>query len=623
MKYDVPPVNNIVDVFNRFFELNNEIPPEKIFLEIEGEKYSYEDFTGNVKKLCALFYQANLKEGERIVLSANNDYDTALFFLALLRFGLTAVLIDVNVNPHTAMAIIKQSEVSGYIIENHLYNNWGINAPGSFSLVIKRENSKKNPLFQKLLSKKNTNSTTSANIYPDLLRNTLPRQELPAQINENTLAYILFTSGTTNDPKGVMISHKNLFTHLETLSNVYKLNNDSRLLNNLMLYHVDGIVQGPLLAAYNGATLIRPVGKFELTKINDFFKAVYKYRITHFITVPAILSLMYKYADGFEDSFKTRDFAFIISAAAHLEKALWENFEKKFKTMIVNVYGLTETVTGSLFCGPDISTRKTGTIGKPVDCEAKIIREDGSEAGINEPGELLLKGNHVTPGYINNPEATKEVLRNNWLYTGDIAILDEEGFFTITGRKKNIIIVGGLNIQPEEVTEIINRHPDVMESVSLGTTDEVFGERLISCIVKKADSNLDEFKISDYLINRIEPGKMPSEILFLEELPKGLSGKVMLNELRTVINQKKSLPVDQKTYMQSIFSLASEAFKVPLNCLEAGSGSKNLKSWDSVSHLLFVTNLEKKFNVRFNNAEIMKMDNLKAAGEVLRLKMHK
>ena len=255
-----------------------------------------------------------------------------------------------------------------------------------------------------------------------------------------------------------MITHGNFNAQLDTLSKVYNLDDTASLHNILPLYHVDGIVQGPLLALYNQATWLRPM-QFEISKINELFHSIYKYRASHFFCVPLMLSFMDKFSEGFEDSFQTEDFGYIISSAAALEKKLWEDIERKFKVPVINVYGMTETVAAALYSADDDHSRKIGTVGIPIDCEAKIINSDGEVSKENEAGVLWLKGTNIFTGYFNNPEATAVVLKDGWLNTGDVAIKDEEGFYKITGRIKNMINSGGVNIYPEQVTEMINTHP--------------------------------------------------------------------------------------------------------------------------------------------------------------------
>src|SRR3989304_2239587 len=174
-------------------------------------------------------------------------------------------------------------------------------------------------------------------------------------------AYIIFTSGTTSRPKGVRISHGALFFHLDTLSRQFGISQDARILNLLPLNHADGIVQGPLSAFYNRATVYRPF-EFSIQRINDLLDAIYRERITHFVSVPAMLSLIHRLGPGHEAALNKGELKVVISTAPQLERGLWEGFEKRFGIMVTNVYGLSETVAGGLFSGPGESHR-IGTVG--------------------------------------------------------------------------------------------------------------------------------------------------------------------------------------------------------------------------------------------------------------------
>jgi long-chain acyl-CoA synthetase len=234
---------------------------------------------------------------------------------------------------------------------------------------------------------------------------------------------------------------------------------------------------------------------------------------------PTLLSFFEKYHEGFEDSFKTPDFKFAISVAAMLKNACGIPFSSIFSIQIVNIYGLTETVTGSIYCGPGLDTFKIGTVGKPTDCSIKIIDEGGQEVTKGEKGELLLKGDHIMVGYFNNPEATAAVLADGWLYSGDIAREDEEGFVKIVGRKKSMINAGGFRVQPEEVEEILFKMEEVDECKVIGMPDPILTEKMIACIKLKDKVALDELTLYKYLRENLEPEKVPQELCSLIHFP--------------------------------------------------------------------------------------------------------
>ncbi|MBN8821851.1 MULTISPECIES: AMP-binding protein [unclassified Spirosoma] len=600
-----------------FERLNAPSNANALFVETASQRITYAQLSERIRKAATLFGQYGLVEGDRIVVSIADEQETILTFLSLLANGLTAILLDPDTKTSRTESILQMAQPKGVIADAVFFEQFpGANAY-SMALSVKPEQLQKGQLFRKLLGK--SAPVTNTNAYPALLQ-SLPVGTLPTRIDPGTVAYILFTSGTTSDMKGVQITHRGLFSHLQTLSQVYGLTGESRLLNNLLLYHADGIIQGPVLAAYTASVCVRPFG-FEINRIGELLDSIYKYRITHFIAVPTMLALIQRFADGYEDSFQTSDFQFIISVSSHLEESLWRAFSERYGVRIVNVYGLTETVAGGLFSGPSDDSYQIGTVGKPVDMDARIVNEAGQEVPDGEAGELLLRGSNIMKGYLHNEAATVAVLQQGWLHTGDIAIRTTDGFYRITGRLKNIIVSGGVNIHPEEVTEIINTHPDVVESVSFGIADDVFGERLISCVVLKPDSALNELGLTAFCREHLEERKIPSAIFLFDDLPKGLSGKVQLNVMRDRIrqldNQAASTTLD---YTKLVLEAASQAFKVPVSALKPTDTSRTIAGWDSMAHLDFVIRLEKALGLEFDTAEIMVMNSLQNAESIARQK---
>ena len=611
-------LNSYLDAVGLFNRLAAPAQAASLFLETGTQRITYNQLAERTKKLAALFNQHGLQEGDRIVVSIADEVETSLLFMALIGNGLTAVLIDPDAKASRVESIIETAQLAGIIADEAFFKQVPSARAIPFALVAKPDQPKKGQLFRKLLGQ--SASTTTADTYPAIV-NALAPTALPAHINPETVAYILFTSGTTADTKGVQITHKNLFSHLRTLSNVYGLNSESRLLNNLLLYHVDGIIQGPVLAAYRGIVCVRPVA-FEINRIGELLDAVYKYRITHFVVAPTMLALIQRFAEGADDSFQTPDFRFIISVSSQLEENLWRSFSERFMVRIVNVYGLTETVTGGLFCGPSDDTYQIGTVGKPVDMEACIVDEAGHSVPDGVPGELLLRGDAVMKGYLRNEVATRAVLQDGWLYTGDIATRSTDGFYRITGRLKNIIVSGGVNIHPEEITEVLNTHPDVAESVSFGIADVVFGERLISCVVMNPGSVADELTLTAFCREQLEERKVPTAIYRLDSLPKGLSGKVQLNAVRKLVSQLDQLATgDAPDYHELVMEAASQVFKMSRSDLKPEDNSRSVAGWDSMAHLDFIIHLEKALGVEFSTAEIKVMNSLQYAETVARRKV--
>lgn len=284
---------------------------------------------------------------------------------------------------------------------------------------------------------------------------------------------------------------------------------------------------------------------------------------------------------------------------------------------VSNVYGLSETVTGGLFSGPGISHR-IGTAGMPVDCEAMVIREDGSAAGDGESGELLLRGENLMTGYFDDEEATRQALIDGWLHTGDIAVREKDGFFRIAGRKKNIIISGGLNIQPEEVTEALKSHPDVIEAVTFGVEDEIWGEQAVSCVAFYANAGATETDLVAFCRARLAHHKVPQRIHIFPELPKGPSGKVIIPQARQMALEAGSGKTSTGQGLRAkVIGAAAASFKTDASEITSYSRPQEIAGWDSLAHLQFIVALEEAFSIRLEPADIVRISSIADAERIV------
>ena len=472
--------------------------------------------------------------------------------------------------------------------------------------IILRQKQRPHPAFGK------PSSTTRTNTPPCGL--PAPKTSLTSSLPR----------GSTAIPKAVQISYRALWSNLHTLQKVYELKEDSRIFNILTVYHTDGIIQGPILSGFVGGAWYHPF-TFAIDRLPLLFDSFYKYQISHFITVPTILRLMYDFGEDFVDCFDYPEFQNAITSAAPFELDLWEAFEQRFATRIVNNYGLTETVAGASYCGPQEDAFRRGSIGIPIDCAFKIVDTNGQPLPYGEEGELLIKGDNLLTSYLNNPAATNAAFTDGWFRTGDTAVQDAEGFYYLRGRIKNLIISGGINIQPEEVNAVLNSHPAVMEAACVGLPDNVFGELPVAAVVLKAGATVTTATLVEHCRQELEENKIPRTIHLLAELPKTGSGKIKYSALKELLLEadpatRPALPFEHNL-REAILAAAKSAFKLNTDNVNfAEASTLTVDGWDSLAHLAFITQLEENLNLRFSAKEIMQISSLLDTETILQKK---
>jgi len=578
---------------------------KKPFL-VADRDWSYGEVAALCEHVAGWAHERHLASGDIVLVALSDPAVTAAIVLGLIRAGLVPAVADPGNTAAEAAFMAQQVSPRAAIVDRALVDRWGVGTLIPVDVLAAVGGSASaSGLASRLLG-----ALRPSGDPLDWLR-AAPRRTPPA-IPPESLAYIVFTSGTTLKPKGVAVSHRALLAHLATLEKQFGYDEKSRILNLLPLNHVDGLIQGPLLAYFCGCTLHRPVS-FSATAIDDMLSAVYASRISHFVAVPTILSMILRLASRELDGvFRGGDFRCVVSAAAHLEERLWTAFEQRYGVIVANLYGLTETVTGGLFSGPDDATRRIGTLGRPVGCTIRIVDAGGRDAPPGETGELLMQGPALMSGYVGAPEATAEVLRDGWLHTGDLVFADQDGFIHYSGRRKSLIISGGLNIQPEEVAEVLKLHPAVCEAAVLGEPHPELGEIVVAAVVASG-ANADD--LIAHCRVYLTAYKIPRRILLVPSLPKGPSGKVILEDVRRLLAPPRS--ADAESASGRLFEIAAATFMVPLTSLSADSTPDNTPGWDSLGHLLLASALEKAFSVTFDPVEIVSINSLADAGRLI------
>src|SRR3954449_11720290 len=339
-------------------------------------------------------------------------------------------------------------------------------------------------------------------------------------------AVILYTSGTTGKPKGAELTHANLTRNSRlVVDSLAQISHEDVTLGALPLFHSFGQTCGMNACVSIGATMTM-VPRFDPEKA---LEVIQRDRVTIFQGVPTMYNAML-HCDRREE-FDISCLRLCMSGGSAMPEELMRSFEEAFDCMILEGYGLSETSPVASFNHPD-KERKPGSIGTPIEgVEMKIVDEDGNEVDQGEVGEIVIRGHNLMKGYWNRDDATKEVLQDGWFHTGDMARVDEDGYFFIVDRKKDMIIRGGYNVYPREIEEVLYEHPAVSEAAVVAVPDEKMGEEVGAAVVLKPDAEAAEDELRDFVKQRVAAYKYPRRLWFLDELPKGPTGKILKREI--------------------------------------------------------------------------------------------
>ena len=358
--------------------------------------------------------------------------------------------------------------------------------------------------------------------YPELLGD--PEGFSPVEVDDALPVMRLYTSGTTGKPKGAEITNANVIANLDMMDSIFSTEEGDKALCVLPLFHCFAL-NAVLNASIRNRTAVLLHPRFDL---DACLKSLKEDAITSFAGVPTMYFYLLKHPQIKETLPKLR---YCVSGGAALPVEVLTQWEEVTGVPIYEGFGLTETTVSVSINRPE--ARKPGSIGRPfATVEMKIFDENDQEMPDGEVGEVVIRGPNVMLGYLNKPEETAEALRNGWFHTGDLGYRDEEGFFYIVDRKKDMIIKGGFNIYPREIEEVLFQLPQVAEAAVIGAFDEVKGEYIVAVIACKPDQEVTEEKVVEHLKANLAKYKLPQEYVFRAELPKGPTGKILKRELR-------------------------------------------------------------------------------------------
>jgi acyl-CoA synthetase (AMP-forming)/AMP-acid ligase II len=334
-------------------------------------------------------------------------------------------------------------------------------------------------------------------------------------------ALLMYTSGTTGNPKGVLLTQENLAANALAISSEHRLDSRDRVAAVLPLYHINGFAVTMLAPLAHGGSLVMP-SKFSAA---GFWQLAIHHACTWLNVVPTIVSYLLEGTAPPRESLSR--IRFCRSASAALPPAHHRAFEAKFGIDIIETMGLTETVAPAFSNPIEPQLRKIGSVGRASGCEARVVDQTGATLDDGSIGEIVIRGPQVTPGYYKNPDATDAAFfPDRWLRSGDLGYRDADGFFFITGRIKELIIKGGENIAPREIDEVLLRHPAVLDAAAVGIPDRHDGQDIMACVIVRDGQLCSEQELRDFCGRELGRYKTPKVIRFVDQLPRGPSGKV-------------------------------------------------------------------------------------------------
>jgi long-chain acyl-CoA synthetase len=501
--------------------------PQKIAYHFSGQSTTYQQLDGAVTKFASGLEKLGIKQGDHIALLLGNSPYFVIGLYGALRLGATVIPINPIYTPDEIGYILHNGDVKVVVALDLLLpmiEQMDALLPKVDNYIICETPKDGNEPSQSL---------ENLSFYPKLksFSTVLTSGELnfvDPELQDNDVAIILYTSGTTGKPKGAMLTHKNLYSNAKDVSDYLKMNESDKVITVLPMFHVFCLTVALNAPLMNGATMLI-IPRFSPKEV---FRMTKEHSATVFAGVPTMYNFLLQYPEG--EVSDLQSLRLCISGGASMPVALLKNFEQKYNVAISEGYGLSEASPVTCF-NPLDRPRKPGSIGMSiVNVENKVVNELGEEVPVGEVGELIVRGPNVMKGYYKLPEDTAMTIRNGWLYTGDLAQMDEEGYFYIVDRKKDMINVGGYNVYPREVEEVLYNHPEIVEVAVLGVPDPNHGEA-VKCYVVSKNPELTESALLVYCQEHLAKYKIPSTIEFLEELPKNTTGKILRRALKAKV----------------------------------------------------------------------------------------
>lgn len=500
--------------------------PDKDAIIFNDTRLTYHQINQAANQVANALDNMGIKAGDKVALSCLNLPYFPFLYFGILKTGAVVVPLSVLLKADEVGYALNDAEAKAYFcFEGTAQLPMGKEGHIGFKQAENCEN------FILVTAKPDALAPSSeVKTLGTLLESQSPNYETFPTNGEDT-AVIVYTSGTTGQPKGAELSHNNLFYNANLTKDLIGYTENDNQLITLPLFHIFAMTVQLNAGMYAGVTSIL-LARFDAETVLDL---MLKYQVTVFCGVPTMYwALLNHNNENIDDNSIAKNLRICVSGGAALPVQVLKDFEKRFNVPIIEGYGMSEGSPVVTFNKRN-KPRKPGSIGTAVwGVDVIVADENDNPLPPGEKGQLLYRGHNVMKGYYKRPDATAEALKNNWMHSGDIAIMDEEGYYYIVDRTKDMIIRGGLNVYPREIEEVLIKHEAVSLVAVIGVPDDEHGEEIKAFIVCKEGFEVTDEELILWTKEKIAAYKYPRTIEFTNALPMSATGKILKKELRKI-----------------------------------------------------------------------------------------
>ena len=487
--------------------------PERPAVVMPDLTVTYASLDEQSDAIAAGLIERGIKPGDHVGLYGLNSPTFAAIYLGIQKAGATVVPINLLLNPNEVAWILNDAEV-----KTLFYFDPFAPAVDSIRPAL--------PAIKNFICV-GEGKPENGDLHLQELFQTLEKQQLPAEIDPESVAVIIYTSGTTGHPKGAMLTHRNLVSDALSAGKALKMRPEGeRFMVVLPMFHAFASMAGVIIPLLHGGSLV-PLPKFDPALTAETIDAT---DCTIFLGVPSMYNLLLRLPE--QTTGQIQKLRFCVSGGAAMPQEIMKQFEERFGVIIIEGDGPTECAPVTCF-NPIEGERKPASVGLPIPGGERIIMDaNGRELPLNEPGEICVRGPNVMKGYWKQPEETAKSFFDDWFRTGDIGTEDEDGYFYIVDRIKDMVIVNGMNVYPRVVEEVLYKHEAVREAAVIGQPSKLHGEVPIAYISLKEGAATSDKEIRTFCFEYLGKHEVPKKVYIIDELPKNAAGKIVKRELR-------------------------------------------------------------------------------------------